>query len=175
MTTNSPPRQRNNSTSYMNDPPTPKQAPKFVQTCGLTFLRYIRKLHESVSQKMANCHVRVLHAPVMLRIDSDDMARDFRQLPALPADQRHGLQLMLIRPFKRLHEIRRISADTHRQHDVTLAPKIRELLRKNLIVSVIIPQRRHPGRVVIDRHAPKSRGGGENREVAGGAGEALGI
>ena len=99
--------------------------------------------------------MRILHPPVMLRRNHHRMPRQLRQTPPLRPHQRDRLQPMLIPPLERLHQIRRIPTHTHRKQHIPRPREILQLPHKNLIERIIVPQRRHPRPIIVNRHAPK--------------------
>src|ERR1051325_8841094 len=104
----------------MNDAPTPATARKF----GSSLLGYIRKFHESVSQKMANRHMRIFDAAIMVRINHDGVIGDFSETPAFRSNQRDGLNFVFVGPFERFDKVRRIAADAHGKNDVAGAREV---------------------------------------------------
>lgn len=104
---------------------------------------------------MADAHLRVLDAAIVRVIDDDALLGDLRHATAFRADERDGLQFVFLRPFQRLHAVRRVAADADAERDVAGLAVVLQLADEHVIVGIIIRQRHHPAHVVVEREDTK--------------------
>ena len=113
---------------------------------------------------MANRHVGVFDAAVVVGIDDNGVVGDFGELAAFGADECDRLHVVRVGPFKCFDEIGRIAAYAHAEDDVAGASEIGQLFREDLVVGVVVSERGDPGRIVVDGHAAEAAA-----EFVGGA------
>ena len=83
---------------------------------------------------------------------------DLRELATLRTDDGGGFKPVLVGPFEGFHQIGRISTHARRQQQVTAAGIVLELPHKDVVVAVVVPQRREPGDIIGEReHAEALR------------------
>jgi len=134
-----------------------------------------RVLYERVAEQMANTHLRVFDTTVVSILNHDCLLGNVRHPTALGTHQRHCLQTMFPCPGQGFDAIGRIPADAQAQGNVARARVVLQLSNKNIFVSIIVGNRRHPTHVVVERDYAKplahlvrsalAKVGGEMRRV----------
>ena len=95
--------------------------------------------------------MRVLDTAIMGVGNDENMLGDLGERAFLGTDHGDGRQPVIPGPLHCLHEVGRVAADAHAERDVAGFGEIFELTQKDVFIRIIIAQRGHPGRIVVER------------------------